>query len=178
MELQDENRGSLEAGEQIRWQFQVPESGTLFTLEVDQGEVVFYASTKTTAPNEAFHQWKIQTPLSTSVFIKPTIQSNSNNARSIEKRNAELDSNETLIPVFTAIIGLSGNNTFTLTSDDSPPTTEQMITTSFTTELDESTTELDESTMLTSPSGKFDIIFSERSSDSLAIYILVQVFQD
>ncbi len=105
--LEGENEGSLDQGEQIRWQFDVPESGSLFNLQVDQGTIIFYASTETTAPSEAFYQWKIETSSSRSVFIKP-VQIRRN------KRSASI--NETLIPVFTTLLGQAGMNTFTLTS--------------------------------------------------------------
>ena len=131
VELQAENSGSLEQGEQIRWQVQVPESGTFLTVEVDDGEVALYASTETTSPNEAYYQWKIQTSNTKSVFINP-----SSNSNSPQKRNTEA-SNETLVIVFIAILGLDGSNMFTLTaSDDAPPTTELVTespTTIFTT---------------------------------------------
>ena len=116
VELEEENRGSLEEGEQIRWQFEVPESGALLTLEVDQGEVVFYASTQTTSPNEALHQWKIQTSSSESVFIIPTTQSQGSKKRSIRRQLKFNNMNETLVTVYTTLFGLDRRNTFTLTS--------------------------------------------------------------
>ncbi len=105
--LEGEKKGSLGQGEQIRWQFDVPSSGTHFNLRVDQGNVIFYASTETTAPSEALYQWKIETSSSRSVCIRPE-------QRRREKRNAR--TNETFIPVFTTLLGQAGRNTFTLTS--------------------------------------------------------------
>ena len=113
MVINEENRGSLERDEQVRWQIDVPETGRLVVIEVDQGEVVFYASTETTAPNEAFYQWKLRTSSSASVFIKPTAGRESNRRR----RQIEPSSNvtENLIPVYTTVVGLGSNNIFTLT---------------------------------------------------------------
>ncbi len=107
--LESKNNGSLDQGEQIRWQFDVPESGKLFILEVNQGNVIFYASAETTAPSEAFYQWKIEleTNSSGSVYIRPE-------QRRRKKRSASVS--ETSIPVFTTLLGQAGRNTFTLTS--------------------------------------------------------------
>ncbi len=74
----------------------------------NQGEVVFYASTETTAPNEAFHQWKIQTSSRGSIFIKPQTQT-----KTVRK---QIQMNETQVTVFTTLLGLDGTNTFTLSS--------------------------------------------------------------
>ncbi len=68
---------------------------------MDQGNLIFYASTETTAPSEAFYQWKIETSSSRSVYIRP------------EQRRRN---DETFIPVFTTLLGQAGRNTFTLTS--------------------------------------------------------------
>ena len=138
--MSEETQGELEEGEQIRWQFQVPDSGTYFTLEVDEGEIAFYASTKITSPNEAFYEWMIQTPFNTTVFIRPG---------TVENQNAET-MNTTFTTIYTALFGLTPNNTFTLSSTDTPPATEEVttlsttegVTTTFatTTQEDESTT--------------------------------------
>lgn len=70
---------------------------------------MFYASTETTSPNEAFHQWKLQTSSTVRIFIKPVIQ------RDREKRN--VDVNVTLVPVYSTLLGLDGNNVFTLSGE-------------------------------------------------------------
>ena len=107
----------MEEGEEIRWNFTVPESGTLFSLQVDQGEIVLYASTKTTAPNEAFYQWKIVTSSSKSIFIKPRVHENGKKGLTGKQIGPAVNSmNVTAIPVFTTLLGLDERNTFTLTS--------------------------------------------------------------
>ena len=128
----------LEQGEQIRWQVQVPDCGTYFILEVDEGEVAFYASTQITSPNEAFYEWTIQTPFNTTVFIQP---------RTVENQTADAV-NKTFTVVYTALFGMNTNNTFTLSSTDTPPVIEEITTLSTT---EEATTE---STTVASPSGR------------------------
>jgi hypothetical protein len=104
------NGGSLDEGEQVRWQFDVPEEGVAFNLRVDQGRVEMYASTKTTSPNEAFHEWQAETSSSARVFLRPMAQAEERKKRNIDNING------TTIPVFMAITGLESNNTFTLQS--------------------------------------------------------------
>ena len=99
--ISEENRGSLERNEQVRWQIDIPVSGRQVVITVDQGEIVFYASTETTAPNEAFHQWTIRTSSSAIVFIQPSVLTG--------------NVTDNLIPVYTALVGLGSSNTFTLT---------------------------------------------------------------
>ena len=71
-DIGEKNGATLEEGEEIRWTFEVPNSGLFFILTVTEGEAVFYASTKTTAPNEALHEWTIPpTSSEGKVFIQP-----------------------------------------------------------------------------------------------------------
>lgn len=114
--FEEDSQGSLQEGEQVRWQYDVPESGATFELSVVQGTIVFYASTLTTSPNEAFHEWKAQTSDSTSVFIKPTLASD-RNERSLRDANLDSsqDANATAV-VYVALFGQDMNNTFTLKS--------------------------------------------------------------
>lgn len=102
-------RGSLDQGEQVRWQFDVPEEGITFSLRVEQGRMVMYASTQTTSPSEAFYEWKAETSSSTWVFIKPTSQD------AHMKHNSEINNLiKRAIPVYMALIGLNEKNTFAL----------------------------------------------------------------
>ncbi len=106
------NRALLDQGEQVRWQLDVPESGTVLNLNVEQGSVVMYASTTTTSPNEAFYEWKAETSSSASVVLRPMAQN-----RERGKRNIEIISrNQTTIPVYVAISGLDSSNNFTLST--------------------------------------------------------------
>ena len=98
-----ENRGSLEKGEQIRWRFEISGLGTLFTLQVDEGEVVLYTSTVTTAPSPALHQHKIQTSSSKRIYLNPSYQPG---ARSLNRTASA--------PVYMTLVGLGERNTFTL----------------------------------------------------------------
>ena len=111
--LEDTNRGSLDQGEQVRWQFDIPKEGTAFNLQVNQGRIVMYASTQTSSPSEAFYEWKAETSSSTRVFIKPTSR---NTERT--KRNTETSRNQTTIPVYMALTGLDEENAFALESGE------------------------------------------------------------
>ena len=135
MGISEENRGSLEENEEVRWQIGIPETGRLVTITAEQGEVVFYASTETTAPNEAFHQWKLRTSSSASIFINPTAGTDSNRKRREIVPTSNVTDN--LIPVYTTVVGLSSNNSFTLIGGGfDPPTTieaNEILTTVYTT---------------------------------------------
>ena len=131
--ISEENGGFLEQNQEVRWQIEIPATGQAIIITAEQGEVVFYASTETTAPNEAFHQWTIRTSSSATIFIIPI----ANNRR---RRQAEPSSNTT-VSVFTTVVGVGSNNSFTLTGGGfEPPTTElEMVTTIYTTEVDNDT---------------------------------------
>lgn len=116
VELKTANRGSLAGGEQIRWQYDVPEEGIAFNLQVEQGRVELYASTQTTSPSEALHEWRIETSSSARVFVKPRTTMK----RLLDvKQNTEISSlNETTVPVYMALFGLDTNNTFIVQSGE------------------------------------------------------------
>ena len=98
--------GSLQQGEQVRWQFDVPVNGITFSLTVNEGRVECYASTQTTAPNDAFYEWKLATSSTSSVRIMPSPGSNA---------NMNGFDNAT-VPVFMTIIGTNELNAFSLQS--------------------------------------------------------------
>lgn len=51
--------GNLDIGESIRYQYQLPEDGMTIMICVRNGNIVLYASTKTTSPNSAFYDYKL-----------------------------------------------------------------------------------------------------------------------
>ena len=109
MELDEVSGGSLEEGQQVRLEYAVPEEGTVLTLEAEQGKLELFASTKTTSPNEAFHEWRAETSSSKSILIRPDqIEENSRRRRNAESQNI------TTIPVYVAIFGREANNSFSL----------------------------------------------------------------
>ena len=108
MVIDEENRGSLERDEQVRWQIDITETGKLIVIEVEQGEVAFYASTETTTPSEAFFQWRLRTSSSSSVFIQPIAGRESNRRRRQTGPNSNVTDN--LIPVYTTVVGLGSKN--------------------------------------------------------------------
>ena len=73
MDIGQKNGATLDReGEEVRWNFEVPVDGLLFTLTVTEGEAVLYASTKSTAPNTALHEWTIPPTSSTgNTVIQP-----------------------------------------------------------------------------------------------------------
>ena len=118
VELDEVNEGSLEEGQQVRLEYAVPEEGTVLTLEAKQGKLELFASTKTTSPNEAFHEWRAETSSSTDVIIRPDqIESQAGNSR--RRRSAVVErQNMTTVPVYVAIFGREANNSFTLLSGE------------------------------------------------------------
>ena len=105
MPTNTEINGSLSEGEQTRWEFSVPPSGLSYTLKVSVGRVVMFASLITTAPNEAFHQWKIE--VSSSSKVINIIPSN-------YLTTSRYPTGATVLPVYTTLAGLQVRNTFTL----------------------------------------------------------------
>ena len=105
MPTNTEISGSLSEGEQTRWEFSVPPSGLSYTLKVSTGRVIMFASLITTAPNEAFHQWKIE--VSSSSKVINIIPSN-------YLTTSRYPTGATVLPVYTTLAGLQTRNTFTL----------------------------------------------------------------
>ena len=52
--------GTLEQGEQARFQLDIPEVGLTIRLSIETGHVVVYASTKIPNPNAAYYDWKLE----------------------------------------------------------------------------------------------------------------------
>ena len=103
------NNGTLDQGGQARWEYPVPQSGLAFKIDVTLGRVVFYASSDTTAPNEAIYQWKIEVSFgSRTINILPVLQSDGVTRSST--------ANQTIIPIYTAIVGLEAKNVFSLST--------------------------------------------------------------
>ncbi|XP_064382743.1 collagen alpha-5(VI) chain-like isoform X2 [Halichondria panicea] len=105
------NSGTLDQGGQARWEYPVPQSGLDFKIDVTLGRVVFYASSDTTAPNEAIYQWKIEVSFgSRTINILPVLQSDGVTRSST--------ANQTIIPIYTAIVGLEAKNVFSISNGD------------------------------------------------------------
>ena len=104
------NSGELDRDEVIRWQFTIPGCGVSFNLTVQEGDVILYASTETTAPNEAIYQWRIEVSTSSNSFevinIIPSLGDNAVNCSSV-----------TNVTVFTTIVGINVTNMFTVSTD-------------------------------------------------------------
>ncbi len=103
------NSGELERDEIIRWKFTIPGCGVSFNLTVQQGDVVLYASTETTAPNEAIYQWRIEVSTSSnSVEVINIIPLRDNTANCSSEAN---------VTVFTTIVGVNDTNMFTVSTN-------------------------------------------------------------
>ena len=104
------NSGELDRDEVIRWQFTIPGCGVSFNLTVQEGDVILYASTETTAPNEAIYQWRIEVSTSSNsvgvINIIPPLGDNAVNCSSV-----------TNVTVFTTIVGINVTNMFTVSTD-------------------------------------------------------------
>ena len=105
--------GELEPKEQARWNFTVSECGMSFNLAAQKGNVVLYASTETTAPNEAFYQWRIEVSASSKsvavINIIPPMGDDAVNCSSKAKIN-----------VFTTIVGVDVTNVFCVSTNGKP----------------------------------------------------------
>ena len=63
--------GTLEQGEQARFQFDIPVTGIAIRLCVKAGRVILYASTKIPNPNSAYHDWKLDCLICCDFFVDP-----------------------------------------------------------------------------------------------------------
>ena len=98
-------------GENIRYQYQLPVDGMTIMICVRIGNVVLYASTKTTTPNGAFYDYKLDisgqsstTEVCGDAFVDPPEE---------RKRNVFKPSNTTL---YLSLQGVDVSNEFALNS--------------------------------------------------------------
>ena len=63
--------GTLEIGEVSYFVYNLPEEGMTLRVEILDGFVVIYISTKVRNPNEALYDFKLVTSTTTDVFIPP-----------------------------------------------------------------------------------------------------------
>ena len=107
------NNGELERGEQVRWEFTISECGVSFNLSVQEGDIVLYASTETTAPNEAIYQLRIKVSATSNSFeainIIPSLGDNAVNCSFVAN-----------VTVFTTIVGENDTNIFTVSTNGKP----------------------------------------------------------
>ena len=106
------NNGKLERGELARWRFTISECGVSFNLTAQEGDVVLYASTETTAPNEAIYQWRIE------------VSASSNSVEVINiiplGDDAVNCSSEANVTLFTTIVGVNDTNAFSASTIGKP----------------------------------------------------------
>ncbi len=106
------NNGELDRGELVRWKFTISECGMSFNLTVQEGEVVLYASTDITVPNEAIYQWRIEVSATSNSFEVINIIPLGDNAVNC--------SSVTNVTVFTTIVGINVTNMFTVSTNGKP----------------------------------------------------------
>ncbi len=80
-----------------------------FNLTVQEGDVVLYASTEITAPNEAIYQWRIEVSATSNSFEVINIIPLGDNAVNC--------SSVTNVTVFTTIVGINDTNSFMVSTD-------------------------------------------------------------
>ncbi len=124
------NNGKLERGKQARWEFTISECGVSFNLTAQEGNVVLYASTETTAPNEAMYQWRIEVSATSNppfevTNIIPPLENNAFNSSSVKARAVHCGSrrrrmthlgHRTEVTVFTTIVGVKNTNVFSVST--------------------------------------------------------------
>ena len=103
------SNGKLEREEQVRWEFIISECGVSFNLTAREGGVVLYASTETTAPNEAIYQWRIEVSASSNSFEVTNI------VPPLENITVSCSS-EAHVTVFTTIVGENDTNVFSVST--------------------------------------------------------------
>ena len=57
----DSLEGTLDVGENIRYQYPLPKDGMTVEICVQAGNIVLFASTKVTTPNSALYEYKLDT---------------------------------------------------------------------------------------------------------------------
>ena len=104
--------GTLDMGENIRYQYPLPEDGMTIKICVQDGKVVLYASTRVTTPNSALYEYKLDisgrssgTEVCDDVFVKSSES---------KKRNVVPESSN--ITLYVALNGEEQSNTFALNS--------------------------------------------------------------
>ena len=71
MDVGEALNGTLEQGEQARFQLDIPVVGLTIHLHVEAGRVVMYASTEIPNPNSALHDWKLDCLIACDFFVDP-----------------------------------------------------------------------------------------------------------
>ena len=74
---------TLDDGEIAYFVYDLPEEGLTVKVEVIQGYVVIYVSTKVSNPNEALNDFKLVTTTTVSVFIPPKSSRNERKRRQL-----------------------------------------------------------------------------------------------
>ena len=84
--------------------FSVPTKGVSYILKVSEGRVTFYASLLTTAPSEAFYQWKVD------------VSNSSQTINLLPQDFLSSQKNLTSVSVYTTLVGRDEVNSFCLST--------------------------------------------------------------
>ena len=71
VELNTTITNSIGSGEVAYIELPFSDDGVTISVNVSNGSVVIYASDQTTTPNEAFHDWMVETDEYSDVFLDP-----------------------------------------------------------------------------------------------------------
>lgn len=102
----------LDEGELSFFQFQLPMVGMTVQLQVQQGRVVMYASSKIRNPSAALYDVRLETDSTASVYLDPSdFEDNAPNPSSRKRQATVMFTNTT---IFVSVEGLDNTNNFML----------------------------------------------------------------
>ena len=118
--------GTLDQGEQARFQLDIPVTGITIHLHIETGRIVLYASTKIPNPNAAYYDWKLECLIGCDFFVDPRdldiVQVPVDDVQ--QKHQVNESSNDTNFTLYLVTEGEEENTTFmieTTVGDTSTP---------------------------------------------------------
>ncbi len=113
--------GTLDQGQEVRYQYSIPEEGITIYINVDDGHVVLYASSAVPTPNEAYYDYKLDCLDSCELFVNPEKLSPSLGSPDTGRlRRANDNSTVPTLTNFTLYLSIEGvetNSTFEIQSN-------------------------------------------------------------
>jgi len=103
---------TLDGGELSFFQLPLPVDGMTFQLQVQQGRIVLYASSRIRNPSAALYDVRLETDSTADAYLDPSDFEDSSSQSSLVKRQAT--SNFTDTTIFVSIEGLDNMNSFVL----------------------------------------------------------------
>ena len=99
------------------FQYELPDEGLTLRLNVAEGRVVMYASTKIRNPNSALYDIRLETDATEDVFVSPDDLIITGAGMRVKRRrnsNEEGEGNSTVRMIFVTVEGLENNNSYIL----------------------------------------------------------------